>query len=215
MSFGALAGTAASLAVTGVVGAVLSPAAVGSLRGASTFIGPLNVMMAFVSLGMTPVLVRRARSRDLRFCLAVAGTVLSVVCAWAAVVLLLPDAWGRAVLGDSWAGARSVLPWTLLEYAALGVASASTLGLKVRQEARMLVRQKAVVSVLVAVLGCGAALLLHDVRAVSAGLAVAGLVSVTLGWRHLTESMRRSADGAVDERVSERPPDQPLVSGTP
>lgn len=204
MSFGTVVGQGASLVVTGVVAAVLSPAAVGSLRGASTIVGPLNVVMAFVNLALTPVLVRRGRSRDLWFCALVATLVVAVVTCWGAVVLVLPTGWGEALLGDSWAGARSVLPWMLLEYCAVGAATASTLGLKVRHEAGMLVRQKAVVAVVTVALGCGAALAVDDVRAVAAALAVAGGVSVALGWRHLRESVHRA-----------RRSGQPVESGTP
>ncbi len=202
VSFGTLVSQGASLVVTGVVAAVIGPAAVGSLRGASTIMGPLNVVFAFVNLALTPMLVRRPRRADLRFCLLTGAGVLLTVTAWGSLILLIPASWGRALLDETWAGARAVLPFTVLEYMGIGIATASTLGLKVRHEAGMLMRQKAVVAVVTALLGVVAAVVLADVRAVAAALAVAGGVSVLLGWRHLAESTRsRHA--------------QPAESGTP
>ena len=68
--------------VVGVAGVALGPAAVGSLRGASTMMGPLNVVFAYVNLALTPVLVRRGRRLDLRFCAVTGAAVLGVVAAW-------------------------------------------------------------------------------------------------------------------------------------
>ena len=192
MAFGTVVGQAAALAVSSVAAAAIGPAAAGALRGASTILGPLNVVFAYVHLGLTPWLVRRPRSADLRACRSVALVIGGVVVAWGVVVLLVPDAWGTALLGESWNGARDVLPFTVLEYVAIGLATASTLGLKVRGEAGVLARQKAVVGVVMVVLGCGAALLWDDVRAVSAGLAVAAAISAGLGWYHLGRSSRRA-----------------------
>lgn len=203
ISFGTVVATGSSLVVVGVAGSVLGPAAVGSLRGASTAMGPLNVVFAYVNLALTPYLVRRSRRLDLRFCAATAAAVLAVVCVWSLLLLVLPTHWGRAVLGDTWAGTRSVLPFTALEYAGIGLATVSTLGLKVRHEAGMLVRQKAVVAVVTVALGCSACVVLDDVRAVAAALAVAAAVSVGLGWHHLRQTVRRT------------PVAQPVESGTP
>lgn len=194
-SAGAVVTMGASLVVIGVVSAVLSDSAAGSLRGASTILGPLNVVMAFVNLACTPTLVRRSRDGDLRYCVLIAMAMLAIVVAWGIVVLSLPTPWGEFILGDSWPGTREVLPFTLLEYCTLGVATAWALGLKVRAEAWMLWRQRAVLAVLTLVIGCGA-VLLGDVRAVSAALALASAVSMVVGWRDLLHSVAaaRTAD---------------------
>lgn len=202
ISFGTVVTTGASLVVVGVAGAALGPAAVGSLRGASTVMGPLNVVFAYVNLALTPILVRRSRRLDLKFCRATGAGVLVSVAFWSLLVLVIPESWGHALLGQTWSGTRSVLPFTAAEYAGIGLATASTLGLKVRHEAGMLMQQKAIVALVTIALGCSAALLFDQVRAVSAGLAVAAAVSVALGWRHLIHS--------VNTRVP-----QPAASGAP
>ena len=74
----------------------------------------------------------------------------------------------------------------------------------------MLVRQKAVVAGFTIVLGCAAAVFLDDVRAVAGALAVAALVSVVLGWRHLLASLHKGQP----QRLA-RSSAQPAESGTP
>jgi O-antigen/teichoic acid export membrane protein len=198
VSIGTVVTLAASLLVTSMVAAMLTDADVGSMRGASTLLGPLNVVMAFVALALTPALLRRSRPRDLRFCVAVASVTLSAVVVWGVVVLLLPNWVGERLLHESWAGARSVLPFAVLEYAGLAVATAWTLGLKVRRENGMLVRQKLAVAVLMVVGGGVGAIVIGDVRAVSAGLAVAAAAGVLLGWHNLFTSLRRAGRARVE-----------------
>ena len=79
---------------------------------------------------------------------------------------------------------------TVTEYVGVMLAVAAVLGLKVRHEAGMLVRQKTVVALLTVVGGCAAAVLGPDVRWVAAALAGAAAVSAVLGWRHLRASSR-------------------------
>ena len=79
---------------------------------------------------MTPILRRRERTGDIRFCVRIALLIFAPVAMWSTIVLLLPDAAGRFVLGERWAGARSVLPWMCLEYLFLGLATPTTLWLR-------------------------------------------------------------------------------------
>jgi hypothetical protein len=104
--------------------------------------GPLNVVQAFVTLNMTPILRRRERAGDIRFCVRIALLISATVAMWSTIVLLLPDAAGRFVLGESWAGARSVLSWMCFEYLFLGLATATTLWLRVRFAARKLLQNR-------------------------------------------------------------------------
>ncbi|NLT55943.1 MAG: hypothetical protein GXX79_15610 [Actinomycetales bacterium] len=192
VAYGTVVMQGASILVVSAVGASISDAAAGSIRGAGTLVGPLNVLLAFVNLALTPALARRSRSADRRFCLLTATGVLAVVIVWGAMVLALPDRWGTALLGDTWDGARSVLPFTVLEYVGVGLAAAWTLGLKVRGEAGRLIRQKTVVAMLTAALGVTAALAVGEVRAVSLALAVSAGVGAAVGWWHLRISIVRT-----------------------
>lgn len=196
---------AATLTVTGFVATALSSADVGSMRGASTVMGPLNVLMAFVNLALTPWLVARDRARDLRNCAAIAGSSVIVTAAWVALVLSLPSSVGTHLLGDSWAGTRAVLPFMSLEYLGMMVALAGMQGLKVRAEARKMVQQRVAVACLMVLAGAIGVWVVGDVRAVSAGLALAAVFGAVLAWVDLRASMRTTPPGAASSEVVATP----------
>jgi O-antigen/teichoic acid export membrane protein len=182
LTIGAVAVSGASVVVTVATAHFLGPASAGSLRGASTVMGPLNVVQAFVTLNMTPILRRRERAGDIRFCVRVAVLISVAVATWSTIVLLLPDAAGGFVLGESWAGARSVLPWMCFEYLFLGLATPTTLWLRVRFAARKLLQNRLAYAALLGVCGSAAAVLGPSAGYVAAGLAAAAAFSAGLGW---------------------------------
>ena len=200
---GAVAVTGAGLIVLLVVSRVLGPAAAGSLRGASTAMGPVNVLLASVALGVTPLLVRRPRRGDRRFCLTVATVVVSLVLAWGLVLLLLPTSVGSALFGSSWTGIRSVLAFTVGEYLFVAFGAAAVLGLSVRQRGADLVRTRTLTAVVTASVGTAAALVLGDVTAVAGALALAAFFGAATGWglllRH--DAGARSADSGGELSV--------------
>ncbi len=190
-------GTAvATLVVLAVAAHVIGSAAAGSLRGASTAMGPVNVLLAFNALALTPVLVRRERAGDLPFCAGVAGTLALLTVAWGSVLLLLPPAAGSALFGQSWDGIRSVLPWTLLEYVAIVVGAAAVLGHKVRRRSRAIVLQRSTAAVLTLAAGISAAVLTEDPRRVALGLAVSAAAAAALGWLQLARGGPGATGGA-------------------
>ncbi|WP_380156456.1 hypothetical protein [Kineococcus sp. R86509] len=173
------------LAVLTVAAHLIDPAAAGSLRAAATAMGPVNVAFAYVSLSLAPTLVRRARDGDRRFC-ARAALVLGVGTAlWGTCLLLLPDSWGRTAFGETWTGAATVLPLTVTEYVLTALGTAAVLGLKVREHAGDLLRQRVVATVLSVVAGSALAATTGDVRAVAAAVALAAGVQTGLGWHSL------------------------------
>jgi hypothetical protein len=190
LTVGVAASSGASLVVIALVANVLSPAAAGALRGASTLMGPLNALFAFIAIGLTPAVVRRPRRQDVRTAAAVAAGAVTTVAAWGLVLLALPADLGSAVLGDTWASARAVLPFTTLEYVALAAGAASTLGLKVRSEARALARQKLGYAVGIVIVGGATALAAQSVLPVAAALAVVAAAANAYGWVQLLRSAR-------------------------
>lgn len=185
LTFGAVVATAGSLWVLLVVSQVISSTAAGSLRGASTAMGPVNVLMALGGLSLTPALVRRRRNQDLRFCIVTAAVLGGLTLLWGTLLLLLPERAGMAAFGASWSGIRSVLPWTLVEYVLLSVAAAAVLGLKVRFRSGPLIRERATLAGATALGGTAAALITGEVWAVAAALAVAATAAATVGWLYL------------------------------
>lgn len=182
ITVGAVATTSATLLVLLVVTNVLGPAATGSLRGASTAMGPVNVLLAFSALGITPVLVRRARAGDRAFCALVAAAMMALVLAWGAVLLILPDSVGAAAFGSSWPGIRSVLAWTVAEYVWVAASAAAILGLKVRRQVGGLVRTRAIAAGTTVVAGTIAATTLRETVAVAGALAASAFLTAAVSW---------------------------------
>lgn len=182
----------ASVGSLGAAGRFVGPEAAGSLRGASTLMAPVNAIFAFLSIALVPALHRADRSGDLRACMRLAPALAAVTAAWGGVLLLLPDSWGRLLLGDTWDGARAVLAWTTVEYVALALVAASELGLQVRQEARLLLRVHMTYAVLVLAGGLVGSVVAHEAWVVAACLAVASVVGSAVTWTALVRSVRRS-----------------------
>ena len=182
VTIGAVAVAGASLVIATATAHFLSTASAGSLRGASTAMGPLNVLVAFITLNLTPALLRRKRSQDLGFCVRVALLAAAAAIAWSAVLLLLPDAVGRAVLGESWPGVRSLLPWTCAEYVFLCISTPSMLWLKVRYAARQMLQRRLFYAGLLVCFGVVAAIFGSSAQYVAAAIAGAALLNVVTGW---------------------------------
>jgi hypothetical protein len=143
------------------------------------------------------MLVRRSRSGDLRACAAIGGTLLVLVLTLGGALLLLPQELGVRLLGDSWAGARAVLPFTVAEYCSISVTAAVLLAAKVRGDARAIAVQQVVLAVVVVVLGVGAAWLTHEARFVAAAFALGSVASAVTGVTSLVRGRRTVPAGAA------------------
>ena len=107
-------------------------AGVGSLRAAQVLLGPLGILVAASFLFAIPEISRRpdiSPGALTKLGLTMVTAMGSVTAVYCIVVLLLPDGVGRALLGDTWSGAQSVLlPMSVTAFfAALGTAPASVL----------------------------------------------------------------------------------------
>ena len=181
-TWGTVISSVGALWILFVASAAISPVASGSLRGAATAMGPVNVLLAFVGLGLTPALVRRARSQDLRFCSLAALGLGAVAGMWGLLLLLLPSWLGEALFGQSWSGIRHVLPVTMIEYVLLCLSASAALGLRVRHQASDLLRQRIAAGVVTVVGGAVVAFSTHSTIAIAMLTAFAAFVSVLVGW---------------------------------
>ncbi|MFD9409516.1 hypothetical protein ACFWBN_21200 [Streptomyces sp. NPDC059989] len=119
------------LAVLGL-GVFATPLAVGTLRGATTLFGPLNVLFNSANAFAPPMLGRLGGKRATVRATALLGVVLAAVgAAWATVLFLLPDRLGRELLGDTWTAASALLPATGAQYAVMGLGTCALLTLRV------------------------------------------------------------------------------------
>jgi hypothetical protein len=122
--FGIEAGIAASssLAVLASSSAILGVTAVAALRAAGAVFGPLSVLLSTIPLAVIPELRRRRPTsavelwrplKSIAWLLSVTSVVMGVT------ACLIPSAWGKLLLGESWRVARPLMPVVATEYAAL------------------------------------------------------------------------------------------------
>lgn len=115
------AGVGSTPLAMSVLAASSSAAIVGSLRAAGTLFGPLNI----VASAVRPVLIARFGEGDegsIRAKLLLACSFVGIMTPVAAVLVLLPDQVGQALLGASWEPSQKVLLPMALE-ALLGLFS--------------------------------------------------------------------------------------------
>lgn len=129
---------------------------VGALRGAQVLFGPVQALLLSMRFALTPVFVRVRRSDPRRLVgaavlasLALAGLAL----VWGLALLALPDAAGEALLGDSWAAARTVVPAMTFQVVALGTMFGPFTGLRAREDAAATLRIGTATAVGILVLG--------------------------------------------------------------
>jgi O-antigen/teichoic acid export membrane protein len=169
-----------SSGTTLVVGFLVTPvygaAAVGSLRGAGTLFGPVNTLITFLDFGILSRLTRQDRSKDVRSAGVVAVALCGVALAWWAFLLWIPERFGTAVLGETWAGARRLLPATGIEYFFLAFVASMVLVLKLRRAARPLFVNKIISSAAIVAGAFVVVLFRGPLIGVSLGMAFGALI---------------------------------------
>jgi O-antigen/teichoic acid export membrane protein len=191
-----------------VVGFVAGLTAVAALRGAQLLFAPLDSLITGVRVFALPAL-GRAATRSERALRARAGEFSVVagvlVVLWAAVLLELPDAIGRAVLGRSWQVAQPVLLAIAVGAVARTVSMPALDGIRALGGGRILVASRVVVSVLILV-GAVLGAFLGGAVGAAAGLALALSFGAAIWWRGLIRAGR--SPGAAAEAGPE-----PLTGG--
>ncbi len=138
-----ITGAGAALVASYVLVVTADVTAVGSIRGAQTIFGPVNILLTGAYIVLVPE-GRRAAARSAR-ALTVACVAASVVFAAVAAGLLLvflslDGAQGRLLLGGTWDGARTVLVPVGLASVAGGSMAGAIAGLRSLAAARELLR---------------------------------------------------------------------------
>ncbi|HKH06558.1 MAG TPA: hypothetical protein VKA65_15420 [Acidimicrobiales bacterium] len=135
---------AAGQVVQLALGAIAGLPALGAVRAAQTFYGPLNTLYAGIYLALVP---DGARKRDepaklLHFMLVASAVVTTGAALWALVGVFLPDAWGTAVFGDTWREAEELMVPTGLAVIAGSAATGAFAGLRSLGAARHSLRAR-------------------------------------------------------------------------
>lgn len=171
---------------------------VGALRGAQTLLGPLNILGIGAFGFLVPELARRPWLAARRLRLVALGTsaVLGVVnLAWGAVLLVLPDAAGAALLGSTWPSAReTILAMTLWS---TGIALATGPIVVIRSRGRP--RDSYLVNLLLGALllvGAPVGLVLGGAAGAAWGFAIATLLTAPLFGLAMERVLRTPAPPA-------------------
>jgi hypothetical protein len=182
---------AAQLVLFGV-GAIAGLGALGAVRAAQVFYGPLNTLFAGAFLALVPDGARkRAAPRELRGMMVVATVLVTgVAVGWSIVGLLMPDRWGVALFGDTWEDAEGLMLPMGLAVIAGSLATGGIAGLRSLAAPRLSLRARviglppqALATMVGAAIGGGAGY--------TWGFAVGNLVVAVIWWAHLATGLRR------------------------
>lgn len=109
-------GSGTTQITTFVLGGMASPAVNASIRGTGTLLGPITMVATSIRVLIIPFLSRKLRQNNdlgpatnVSLSLIIAATPLLIF------VNLIPEHWGEALLADTWALAKVILPILSLE----------------------------------------------------------------------------------------------------
>jgi O-antigen/teichoic acid export membrane protein len=140
-----------------IIASVGSLEAIGALRGAQVLLGPPTILAVGMYTFALPEFSRRRASLSVRGWMR-GGLALSLfvtlsAIAWGVLFLVLPDAVGGALLGDSWPNTKSILVASIVGQAGAAIVIGPSTMLYAMDRARVTVRVHAVLAALI--LGCG------------------------------------------------------------
>lgn len=199
------------LAIIGL-GAFANPLAVGALRGASTVFGPLNVLYN-AATGFGPPLLGRQPGGKARPAALAGGALAAVAVVWALVLSVLPDSWGRQLLGDTWQAASALIPATGTQYAAMALGTCGLLALRVLSPRATLPIQ--LVFSLVSVVALLTGYALGGILGAAWGLAVGSAAKAAAAWTRVAFEVRVSEAAATGRDAAPGPGAEAEPDGRP
>lgn len=186
----------AQLALMGL-GATAGLVALGAVRGAQTFFGPLVVLFNGLFFAVVPIgtRFRTSQPRLRRLMLGVSAAMCACSLAWTLVGVALPDGVGRQLFGVTWAATHSVLGAMGLAFVAGAVGSGAIAGLRSLAAAREGLRAR-LLSAPFLVLGPLLGGVVAQAPGFAFGLAASSMVAAALYWRHFLLAGRREASSS-------------------
>ena len=131
------------------MGATLTAAGIGAIRGGAVLFGPLHVAIFALATGGVAEgarLLERSPQRVLPVMHLLSALLLVASVAWGALLLAVPDTVGHEVLGDTWPAAHElVVPYAVIN-AGVGVAAGALLALRIVAAASASLRLAVVVA---------------------------------------------------------------------
>lgn len=190
--------------VQAILGAISGLAEAAKLRAALVVMAPLLALLNAVRIAVMPLAVRLRRSEGNglgRLVGRISGGLTVVAAAWCAAAVGAPDQVGRALLGDSWTGARQVVPAAGALIVAMSIGFGPIIGLRAIAAARRSLRPRAGVAVMQLVFGIAGAVL-GDAVGAAVGLAMANGVGIVLLWYQFRRAYFDDDAGKASETVS-------------
>jgi O-antigen/teichoic acid export membrane protein len=173
---------ATPLVVALIVTFLASAAVLGSVRGATTLLSPLNIAITAVGLTLIPDASRRDE-RGARRLMAAASVLLALVTlVWTGALLALPDSVGISLLGNIWEPAKQVIPVAAVEYVGLAAWVGAESYLRARHQTLLQLRFRYLYAVVALGAALTATLVWSSPRAVAAAAALAAVVVSALAW---------------------------------
>ena len=193
----ATARAAGQLVLLGL-GAIAGLAALGAVRAAQVFYGPLNTLFSGIFMALVPDGARRRHDpRALtRLMLAASGVVTAAAAAWTVVGVVVPDAWGTALFGDTWREAEDVLLPIGLATVAGAVPTGAFAGIRSLGAARLSFRVRLwsmPPQVACALVGAAAGAAVGYAW----GFALGNVVVATMWWVFFASALRGVREGAA------------------
>jgi hypothetical protein len=186
-------GQAVLLALGGIAGL----GALGAIRAAQVFYGPLNMLFAGAYLALVPDGARRRHEPQqlVRLMATATGLLAGAALVWTVVGLALPDAWGVELFGDTWHEADDVMVPMGLAVTAGTLSTGAFAGIRSLGAARVSLRVRLwsmppQAGLALAGAAAGAAL------GYALGLTAGYLVVAVLWWSAFASTLREPGGGA-------------------
>jgi O-antigen/teichoic acid export membrane protein len=174
------------------IGTIAGLQALGSLRAAQLIFGPMQVLFMGLSAIAIPELVRALQNSPKRLqwtSRLFSVTLVATALAWGAVVLVLPSAVGRALLGQTWEHARPLAGAVMLSWTATGFIAGAASGLRALAAAKQSLAARLAGSTL-AVAGAITGAVADGARGAAWGLALCGWIEAMVWWWQYARTLR-------------------------
>jgi O-antigen/teichoic acid export membrane protein len=175
-----------------LIGGIAGLGELGRLRAGEIALGPLNVLFLGLGLVSTAEGVRLLRESPRQLLLGsrwLSFSIVAGVLAWGAVVLVVPQRMGEAVLRANWAEARSLLPPLLVALAGYGSSFGAWTGLRSLAAATRSLRAKCIDGSLTLVFGLAGAYV-AGATGVAWGFAAGGCLKSLNVWWQFSSALR-------------------------
>lgn len=200
-----------------IIATVGSLEAIGALRGVQVLLGPTTILAVAAFSFAIPELARRrdvlTRRQWVTSALLLSGSISALGFCWGAVFLMLPDAVGFALLGDTWPGVSTIMWPTVVGQVAAAAAVGPAAVFYAMDRARVTLAIHALLAPLLLLGGVGG-VVARGAPGAAWGFALAFWAVLPLWWRRLGRHLGRLAQDRTQELSRPDSPDEPPGGST-